>query len=226
MIKAIIFDFDGLMLDTEGSEFRAWSEIYAEYGAALHLADWAAWIGGTGESDFHPLTHLQGILGRELDGEALNRQAHARARVLNEKLAILPGVLDYLDDARRLGLRLAVASSSPYSWVSGHLTRLGLLDRFEAIRTADDVPRTKPDPALFLAALEALNIAPEEAIVLEDSPNGALAAQRAGIFVVAVPNPLTAQLDLSHADLRLESLAALSLPELLRRVENGARVQP
>jgi beta-phosphoglucomutase-like phosphatase (HAD superfamily) len=105
--------------------------------------------------------------------------------------------------------------------VHGHLTRLNLIERFAVIKTADDVERTKPDPALFLAALDDLGVQANEAIVFEDSPNGVLAAKRAGIYVVAIPNPLTAQLNMVSADMQLKSLADLPLRELLSQVNAG-----
>jgi HAD superfamily hydrolase (TIGR01509 family) len=134
---------------------------------------------------------------------------------------ILPGVKDYLEGAKERGLKLAVASSSPDNWVSGHLTRLCLIDYFDTIKTADDVARTKPDPELYNAALEALSIQADEAIVFEDSPNGVKAAKAAGIFCVAVPNPLTEQLVFEGADLRVGSLAEIRLEDLLENINGG-----
>jgi HAD superfamily hydrolase (TIGR01509 family) len=130
---------------------------------------------------------------------------------------IMPGVVDYLNEARRLGLRLAVASSSPHNWVDTHLARLGLADRFDFTICGDDVPpgRTKPHPDLFLKALDALNIKAGEAIVFEDSPNGVTAARAAGIFVVRVPNPITLLLKTDGANLTLDSLSQIPLPKLL-----------
>jgi len=127
-------------------------------------------------------------------------------------------VREYIAEARRLGLTLGVASSSSVGWVDGHLRRLGLREAFAVVRCAGDVPRVKPDPALYLAVLDATGIAAGEAVALEDSPNGVLAAKRAGLACVAVPNPLTARLDLSAADLRLGSLDELSLSALLTRL--------
>jgi len=106
-----------------------------------------------------------------------------------------------------MGPTLAIASSSR-KWVEGHLLRLGLLDRFHILRCSGDVPRVKPDPALCLAVLEATAVRAGDALALEDSPNGVLAAKRAGLACAAVPNALTARLDLGAADLRLASLAA------------------
>ena len=127
-------------------------------------------------------------------------------------------VHDYLAEAGRLGLHLAVASSSSRAWVHGHLTRLALHQHFFCIKCRDDVSHPKPDPALYQAALEALGVEPQEAIALEDSPNGILAAKRAGLFCVAVPNPLTSQLSLAQADLQVASLADLPLTRLLAAV--------
>ena len=129
----------------------------------------------------------------------------------------MPGVLGLLTEARERGIKLAVASSSPENWVSGHLSRLELADHFDIIVTADDVEKTKPDPALFFMAAAKLGIQPGEAIVLEDSQNGVNGAKRAGMFVVAVPNPITVKSDLSQADLLIESLAGITLDDLLTK---------
>jgi HAD superfamily hydrolase (TIGR01509 family) len=224
-IRALIFDFDGLILDTETPEYEVWRAIYAEHDQELALATWATCI-GTADVTFDPYADLEARLGRPLDRAAIRSSRRSRTAAIIDALPPLPGVVDYLDTARSLDLRVAVASSSTRAWVVGHLTRLGLLDRFSIIRTSDDVVRTKPDPALYLAALEGLGLASTEAIVLEDSPNGVLAAKRAGLYCVAVPNTLTANLPLDHADRRLRSMADLSLTQLLADIAQeraGAR---
>lgn len=238
MLKAIIFDFDGLILDTETPEYIAWQEIFAEHGCELSLDMWGQVVGGAGFSDFDAASHLEELLrstysvrstcsvghpfdcaqGRPVDHAALNARWRQRGDELIAAQAILPGVRDYLDDAQRLGLRLAIASSSKHSWVDTHLNRLGLWDYFEIIKCADDVSRTKPDPELYRAALAALHIRAEEAIVFEDSPNGVRAAKAAGIRAVAVPNFLTHQLKIEGADCTLKSLADIRLEELLAHI--------
>lgn len=125
------------------------------------------------------------------------------------------GVREYVADAKRLGLRLAVASSSSRAWVLGHLERLRLDSDWDAVRARDDVARTKPAPDVYLSAVAALGVAPEEAVALEDSANGIAAAKDAGLLCVVVPNALTAGVDLSRADLRLNSLAETPLEPLL-----------
>ena len=218
-MQALIFDFDGLILDTEGPDFESWQEMYREHGVELPLERWALILGGTGASDFDPYDYPEELLGHPVDRDAIWTKRRKRDAELLMEQPILPGVEGYLADAKRLGLKLAVASSSDEGWVTGHLTRLGLIDHFDAIKTCDDVENAKPDPELFLAAMEALGVAADQTVAFEDSPNGVLAAKHAGIFTVAVPNPISAQLSLDHADLVLNSLEELSLEELLEKIK-------
>ena len=224
MIRGVIFDFDGVILETEVSAFRCAQEAFQELGVELPLDRWVRLIGGRsssggdgGASDIY--AYLEAMAGKPLDREAVRAQVRERHRQAVEQLPVEPGVESYVRDAKALGLRLAVASSSSRRWVAGHLERLGLLGQFDVVKTRDDVARTKPAPDLFVAALDGLGLAPREVLVLEDSPNGVTAAKAAGIFCVAVPNPMTEGLRLEHADLRLRSLADVGLAELLRMVE-------
>jgi HAD superfamily hydrolase (TIGR01509 family) len=221
MIKALIFDFDGLIVDTEMPDFESWQAVYRHYRQELPVELWGQIVGGTGASSFDPHLHLQELYGQTLDAEAIWISRRTQYLEKLEQQPVLPGVVQYLDDAEALGLKLAVASSSPENWVRGHLARLGLYQRFDVIKTADDVARTKPDPELYNAALEALSIQADEAVVFEDSPNGVKAAKAAGIFCVAVPNPLTEQLVFEGADLRVGSLAEIRLEDLLENINGG-----
>lgn len=217
--RALIFDFDGLIVDTELPDYESWQEVYHSHGCDLAVEKWGLIVGGTGASDFDPHTHLEELCGQKLDREEVWISRRKQYLDSISEQPVLPGVLDYLDEADHLGLKLAVASSSPENWVRGHLARLGLYQRFAAVKTADDVARTKPDPELFLATLDELKLKADQAIVFEDSPNGVKAANSAGIFTVAVPNSLTAQLPMQGADLRLNSLTDLPLNELLEKVD-------
>ncbi len=219
-IKALIFDFDGLILDTETPEYQVWQAIYREHGFELPQEEWGTIIGGYGISNFDPAKHLARLTQGRLDPVSLRDRHRAESAALYLLQPILPGVIDYLREAKRLGLKLAIASSSPHSWVERHGGRLGILSYFDKIICRDDVApgRTKPNPDLFLLALDQLEVRSEEAIVFEDSPNGVKAAQSAGIFVVAVPNPTTALLAIEDANLTLSSLADLPLSELLNKV--------
>ena len=141
---------------------------------------------------------------------------------------MLPGIAACISSAKRRGLKLAIASSSTQKWVTRNLRKFELLDQFDAICTSDHVSAVKPDPALYLLALETLGVKAGEAIAFEDSPNGILAAKRAGIFCIAVPNPLTKDLPLELADRRLGSLEEFDLDDVyrLRSQSELRRVSP
>jgi HAD superfamily hydrolase (TIGR01509 family) len=216
-IKSLIFDFDGLILDTETPEFLAWQSIYREYGQEIPIDEWGKIIGGAGISNFDAALHLSHLSQGQLDAASLRlRQRSETDRMIAESSA-LPGVIELIDEAKQHQLKLAVASSSRHVWVDGHLKRLGLFEAFDNIVCADDVAvgRTKPNPDLFLLALDKLEVQKEAAVVFEDSPNGVRAAKSAGIFVVAVPNPVTSQLGVDGADLVLKSLEKFNLKMFL-----------
>jgi HAD superfamily hydrolase (TIGR01509 family) len=214
VIRAVVFDFDGLMVDTETPAWQSWQEVYGEYEVDFPLDRWCATLGGSGR-EFDPAAYLEDRLGTPLETEAIRARRRKRKWELTAEQPLMPGVAAYLDDAQRLGLHVGVASSSPRAWVVGHLERLGIASRFDVIATANDVERVKPAPDLYLAAIETLGAAPEHAIALEDAPNGLLAAKRAGLWAVAVPNSLTGRLPLDHADVRVVSLADVPLEQLI-----------
>ncbi|HEV2477654.1 MAG TPA: HAD family hydrolase [Candidatus Dormibacteraeota bacterium] len=220
MIRAIVFDFDGLILDTEEPIYRSWLEVYEAHGEDLPFERWVQTVGST-DTVFHPQHHLEEKLGRPLTQEVLDRRKDRRTALILAN-RVLPGVVQRLDEAREMGLKLGIASSSTQEWVRGHLVRLGILDRFDCLRCRDDVANAKPEPDLYLAVLDCLGVSAEEAIAIEDSPNGVAAAKRAGMRCVAIPNSITASLDLSNADLILESLADLSVDQLLKRLSGTA----
>ena len=217
-IEALIFDFDGLIMDTETPDYQSWQEVYRAFGGSISFAEWTKWIGTVGA--FDPYGYLEEQIGRPIDRAAVRARRRARFDELMAGKPPLPGVREYVHEARRLGLKLGIASSSSRQWVLSNLDSLGLAPYFDSVHGGDDVGRTKPDPAVYLAALDALGVEARQAIALEDSPNGVWAAKRAGLYCVVVPNALTRQLSLDHADLRLDSLADLALDELLER---GAR---
>ncbi len=219
MLRAVVFDFDGLILETEAADFQSWQEVYQLYGADLVLATWLPYIGaGQSTIKFDIYAHLEAQIGHELNRDEIRSRRRARYLELVTEQAILPGVEARIAEAQRLNLKLAVASSSSRAWVVGHLTRLGLLSSFSVCACGDEVRYTKPDPEVYLLALERLGgILPSEALALEDSPNGVLAAKRAGLTCIAIPNPLTCHFSFEWADLRLPSLSELRLQEWLAR---------
>ena len=216
LIRAIVFDFDGLILDTEEPVYRSWLEVYEAHGEDLPFERWVQIVGST-TAGFHPQHHLEERLGRALPKEVLDHRIGRRTEMILAN-AVLPGVVQRIDEAKEMGLKLGVASSSTVDWVRGHLVRLGIFERFDCMRCRDDVANAKPEPDLYISVLECLGVPASEAIAIEDSPNGVLAAKRAGMRCVAIPNSITARLDLGQADIVLGSLAEVTLPELLRKL--------
>ncbi|MCL6614065.1 MAG: HAD family hydrolase [Firmicutes bacterium] len=220
MIRALIFDFDGLILETEVPCYEAWQEIYREYGVHLPLPLWQATIGRVG--GFDPISYLEKQLGKRLEREELRARHKARHLELTAARSVYPGVLEIIEAAEKAGLLLGVASSSSRGWVTGHLGRLGLLPRFHALKCRDDVGKVKPDPELYRAVMRDLGVEGAETIAFEDSPPGIIAAKEAGLFCVAVPSELTKGLDFGRADLCLDSLAGVELEWLLARAGGEA----
>jgi HAD superfamily hydrolase (TIGR01509 family) len=216
MLKALIFDFDGLILDTETPEYRVWKNIYQEYGFDFPVAKWGSIIGGNGTSGFEPSEELSLLSQGRLNPDSLRVRHRLECRSAIERESILPGVLEMIDAAKDANLKLAIASSSPHSWVDDHAKRLGIFDFFDVIVCRDDVGvgRTKPNPDLFLLALNQLQVQKEAAVIFEDSPNGVKAANRAGVFVVAIPNPVTSLLTFEDTNLMLKSMADIHLSDL------------
>lgn len=217
MIKALLFDFDGTLVDTESVDLRSWREVFEGHGVELPVDRFALRIGTL--SGPNELDELDALLAQPCDRDAVTAARRARELELLALEPLRPGVQSYLDDARRLGIFVAVVSTSSERWISEGLVRLGVADGWACIVSANGDPgRAKPAPALYLDALATLDVEPYEAIAFEDSPNGVTAAHAAGIFCVAVPNEVTARLDLSHADLQVDSLADVPLAELLAHV--------
>jgi HAD superfamily hydrolase (TIGR01509 family) len=218
-IRAFLFDFDGLILDTELASRAGWELVYREHGHELPADLWATLVGTT-HAVWDPQAHLEELVGEHLEWEAVNERRAEHELALIEAEELRPGIEEYLAASRRHGLRRAIVSSSSRHWVDSHLRRLEQALGWDAICTADGDPaRAKPAPTLYLEALDALGVAPGEAIAFEDSPNGVLAAKKAGVFCVAVPNEVTRELGLEEAgaDLVLDSLADLPPEELLAR---------
>jgi HAD superfamily hydrolase (TIGR01509 family) len=217
MIRAIVFDFDGLILETEEPIYRSWLEVYEAHGEDLPYDRWVQTVGST-SAFFHPQHHLEERLGKPLAQEVLDRRVARRTElVLAEK--VRPGIVELIDGARAAGIKVGVASSSTSDWVGGHLARLGILDRFDCLRCRDHVASAKPAPDLYLAVLECLAVKPEEAVAIEDSPHGITAAKLAGLWCVAIPNAITSRLDLTQSDLVVPSLAGVTLADLLGKLK-------
>jgi HAD superfamily hydrolase (TIGR01509 family) len=216
VIRALIFDFDGLIIDSETPELLVWQESFAAHGRELRMETWSSVIGRP-STYFNMYSYFREHVNPDIDVEMLRQQHRARVVALTLQQPVLPGVEDYLRGAAAMGLAIGLASSSSRAHVHGHLARLQLLEHFHATCCFEDTEAHKPDPAPYRAVLADLGVLPTEAIAFEDSPNGITSAKAAGIFCVAVPNAVTRVLSLDHADYRLESLADESLEEVLKR---------
>ncbi|HTU00916.1 MAG TPA: HAD-IA family hydrolase [Candidatus Sulfotelmatobacter sp.] len=212
MIRALILDFDGLVLDTETAFIESYGDVHAAHGVPF---DRALFTRSAGHADFSfdPWRSF----GPAADRERLEAERAASNRARSEGKPVLPGVASLVDHAQAAGLRIGIASNSGHQHVEGHLRRLGLLARFDFIACREDVASPKPEPDLYRLVLNEFGLSGWEAIAFEDSLTGIIAAKRAGLWVVAVPNPSTGHHDLSNADLRVASLADCRLPELMAR---------
>ena len=223
--RAIVLDFDGLVIDSETPLLEIWQEIYDQHGGSLTLELWQHALGT--QHGFDPYAELErqtgAVLERERWVEHVRREHWSRCR----REGLQPGVLARLDEARELGLGAAVASSSGRQWVLPWLACHDLGARVSVVCTRDDVTHVKPAPDLFLLAAERLRVPPAECVVFEDSPNGLVAARAAGMWTVAVPRGLTRTLPFPEPDLIVGSLEELTLAELqttlARRADHSPR---
>jgi HAD superfamily hydrolase (TIGR01509 family) len=212
MIQALIFDFDGTILETESLDFVCWQEAYQEHRCELPLDLWLKAVGG-GASEFDPFAYLEQQIGRTVDRTLMRDKRRVRMNELISQQSLRPGVAETIASAQKMGLHLGVASSSGRDWVEGYLKLFELRHHFEVLFTREDVVRVKPDPALYSMAVNALGVPPANAVAIEDSRNGMLAAKAAGLKCVVVPNEITQQLLFPEADLQMTSLADRPLEE-------------
>lgn len=202
---AVLFDFDGVLVDTEWAIYDAWHRLFLEHGHPLPLETYNQCIG----SDFatwSPKDHLEDLTGQSFDWHQLDPERQERIETELASSGPMPGVTATLEHLKRAGLPLAVVSSSSHRWVDGWLAKLRLSQYFAATVCRGDAPRIKPAPDLFLEAAARLGAAAADCLVVEDSLNGLRAAKAAGMRVWVVPNRVTACLDFPGADLILPSL--------------------
>ena len=212
MIRAFVFDFDGLILDTETPLIDAYAAVHVAHGVAF---DRAVFLRSVGHADY-AFDPWHGF-SPHADRAALEVQRRTIKNELMLRLPILPGVVALFDAARAGGLRLAIASNSPHVWVDAHLRRLGLFERFEFIACREDAASPKPEPDLYRLVLNRFGLRGHEAVAFEDSHTGSLAAKRANLWAVAAPNESTAHHDFEHVDWKVNSLAEVSLEKLVAR---------
>ncbi|RLL41170.1 HAD family hydrolase [Oceanobacillus piezotolerans] len=213
MIKAVIFDFDGLILDTETPWYEAYKEVLrTNYKYDLLLEDFVKCVGS---SDTILFNYLKEQLENDVDLNDISLKAKAIHSEKIKEINARDGVEDYLKEATELGLKIVLASSSTKEWVTSHLTKLNFISYFDHLITQDDVENVKPSSDLFLKAIDVLKVDPSEAIVFEDSLNGLIAAQKADLRTIIVPNQVTEKLPFENYHLKINSMKDMSLQKLL-----------
>lgn len=213
--RGIIFDFDGILVDTEVAIYHSWVTLYAREGQHLPISTYAPCL-GAGYSHWDPAAHLERITGKSFnwDIETPARQAQLEAEL--ERTGLMPGVQELLDWCDLQHIAMTVASSSSRRWVAGWLEKLGIAHRFVGVFCRTDGYPVKPNPALFLAAQSCLGLASDDCLIIEDSENGTISAQNAGIPCCAIPNRMTQASNLSRA-----SYYAASLHDLLSQLQSA-----
>lgn len=218
-LQGILFDFDGLILDTETTIFQAWKEKFNEHGKELLLDEWAEILGKSADHS-GPIDKFLTIFPEEEQREEILHEVKQREMELILQKKPLPGAEELIIKAKDHGIKLGIVSSSDQDWVHSHLKRLGLMKFFDHTSCADDVEIAKPDPELYNLGLKKAGLPRDKVLVLEDSPNGVLAAKRAGLYCIAVPNQLTGQLPFYNnggaPDLILDSLLDFPWEELTK----------
>lgn len=216
MIKAVVFDFDGLIIDTETIWYESYKEVFEKYQINFH---WELFVKCVGTDDTALNQYIdEQVADKQIGREEIKRQARELHKVKMKAIPMRDGVKDYLDDAKSLGLKIGLASSSSREWVEFFLKKLQIDDYFEVISTGDQVEKVKPDPTLYLRTLEHLEVSAAESVAFEDSSNGAKAATRAGLRCVIVPNELTQFLTFEKYDLRISSMNEMSLEQVIQRL--------
>lgn len=219
MIKAFIFDFDGLIIDTESVVYQSWLEIYKTYNVDLPLSKWESIIGSSNNT-FDPFEYLDQHTKLNINQPSLLSRFEKTLQEKTRSLPMLPGVVTYLKWAKKNNLFIGLASSSTRMWVSSHLNELGIETMFDIIRTSEDVNNVKPFPDLYLSVKKFLCLDDYEAVVFEDSRNGIIAANKAKFFTIAVPNAMTRNMDLSAANFILNTLSAVDPENLVKNTGN------
>jgi len=211
-----MFDFDGLLMDTESTALASWQYEWRQYGLELDVSGHFADHGGDVTAERY--AKLAAAVGPGY----VQADSHARRLAFRERLhltlGLAVGIREWLDQAVAAGLRLAIASSSPRSWVTGHLSRVDALAAFDVIACGDEVARPKPDPAVYQLALTRLGVAAPHGAAVEDTPHGVAAARAAGLRCIAIPNPHADRSRFGAADLLLASAADFPLAGALAQL--------
>lgn len=215
-LEAVVFDFDGLIIDSEWVIFETAVAAFAAHGHRLTVQAWSTIVGTNDEHHPDRWARLCAACGVEgFDREDYEAAYEEQDRSNRDSLPALPGVVELVTELSAAGVPLGIASSSSLGWLDRHVRRLGLAHHFTTLVGADLVGGVgKPAPDVYLKACADLGADPSRSVALEDSAHGATAAKAAGMTVVAVPSQITRHNDFSHADLCVGSLTELDLAQV------------
>jgi HAD superfamily hydrolase (TIGR01509 family) len=214
-LDAVVFDFDGLIMDSEWLIFLKAVEAFRVNGHDLSLEAWSTIVGTNDKHDPTWWDRLCGAAGVSFDRALYDAAYEAQDPSVHDELPPLAGVVELAEALHAAGVPMGVASSSSLGWLDRHLGRLGLADKLGAVIGADLVGGVgKPRPDVYLRACADLGADPARSVALEDSAHGVSAAKAAGMVAVAVPGSVTQANDFSHADLVVASLLELDVPVL------------
>ena len=185
--SAVIFDLDGVILDTEGISYDAWKRAVADFGGVLDDDVYRS-IVGLKTTDIEEVFHLSFGQAFPLAEVSKRRSEYIQEYIAENGVEIKPGFNELNSFLESRGLHKAVATSSTRFLAARKLKRAGLIDKFDAIVCGDEVANGKPAPDIFLEAAKHLGVKPEECLVLEDSENGVRAAHAAGMNVILIPD--------------------------------------
>lgn len=210
MLKAIIFDMDGVIIDSEPLHTEIAISVLREFGGEPTPEEIHEFIGVTNRSMWTTLIARHKLLATV--DEMLERQGRYKmTRFEEELLDPIEGIDPLIRRAKGMGLKIALATSSPRYFAEHILKNAGLFDFFDALVTADDITKCKPDPEIYLKAAEALSIDPEDCIAIEDAFLGIQSAKAAGMRVIAYQNPNSGNQDTSQADFVVSSICDIDL---------------
>jgi HAD superfamily hydrolase (TIGR01509 family) len=218
LIKGVIFDLDGLMINSEPLALQAWQLSLSPFGAKLTPMQYKHLIGHSRRVALDYIIEQTGI---SLSGEELNElfTSNMLSLIDSDQLQLMPGLLPLLDELAERKYPLGIASNSPAHYVRMVVARTGIAARFACVVSAEEVAHSKPAPDVYLEAARRLGIGPAHCLAFEDSPSGVRAAQAAGMHCVFIPNP---DIDPVKLDGEVEVFPSLSdchasLDEVLQR---------
>ena len=218
---AIIFDFDGLMMDTETTNLLSWRYEWAQWGLTLDEEDFFADHGGSMVEERYQL--LAETVGSTYDRPLSDQRRNTYRDELHHELGLSPGIQQWIDEATASRWALGIASSSPRGWVAEHLGRVGIqLESFHAVAFGEEVACPKPDPAVYQLVLERLAVPSDRPVAIEDTPHGVAAAKAAGIRCVAIPNRYADPTRFGQADHVVSSATQTTLRNALATFGVGA----